>query len=398
MSINREIWPRVSPWSKGPHSRRPPLFFRIKESDVSVVKSVFWLSFLVVLYTYIGYPLILSAWRFLGKKRVRKGAVLPSVSVIVAVYNEEGNIERKLKNLFDLDYPASLLEIIISSDGSTDQTEARVTRWQERHPNGPSLLLLTAPTHVGKAAALNRAVAHARGELLVFTDARQRLDRRAVALLATNFADDQVGAVSGELILMERPEGEGAAGVGLYWRYEKWLRKMESDVDSTLGATGAIYAVRKSLYEPIPAETILDDVLIPMQVVFRGYRTVFEPKARAYDFIAKGAGSEFVRKVRTLSGNYQLLWEVGPLWSWKKNRVFFQYFSHKVARLAVPFMLMLLMLSNLFLMQGVYFVFFWLQVAWYGLAILGGMSYGKVYPKTTPSAVSGAEAERGPAR
>lgn len=355
---------------------------------MSSFKFIFWLSFFVILYTYIGYPLVLSAWRSLGKKRVRKEEILPSVSVIVAVYNEERVIEGKLKNLFDLDYPASRLEIIVSSDGSTDETEMKVNRWQARHPNGPPLLLLTAPAHVGKAAALNRAAAHARGEILLFTDARQWLDRNAVKALVSNFADERIGAVSGELILMDRPGGDGAVGVGLYWRYEKWLRKMESDVDSMLGATGAIYAIRKALYDPIPAETILDDVLIPMQAVFKGYRTVFEPKALAYDFIAKRTGSEFVRKVRTLSGNYQLLWEINTLWSWRRNRVFFQYFSHKVARLIVPFMLVLLLFSNLFLMQGIYFIFFWLQVAWYGLALLGGMSHGKAHPKTTSSVAS----------
>lgn len=350
---------------------------------MSLVKFVFWLSFFVILYTYVGYPLVLSGWRSLRRQKVKKREILPSVSVIVAAYNEERVIERKLKNLFGLDYPASLLEIIVSSDGSTDQTEAKVSRWKEQYPNGPSLLLLTAPAHVGKAAALNRAVAHARGEILVFTDARQTLDRKAAAALVSNFADDRVGAVSGELILVDRPGGEGASGVGLYWRYEKWLRKMESDVDSMLGATGAIYAIRKSLYDPIPAETILDDVLIPMQAVFKGYRTVFEPNALAYDFIAKRTENEFARKVRTLAGNYQLLWGIDTLWSWRKNRVFFQYFSHKVARLVVPFMLMLLLFSNLFLMQGVYLVFLWLQIVWYGLALLGGVSNGKVDPKTT---------------
>lgn len=350
---------------------------------MSVLKFVFWLSFFVIIYTYIGYPLLLSAWRSLRKKRVQKGEILPSVSVIVAVFNEERVIERKLKNLLDLNYPASHLEIIVSSDGSTDQTEAKVSRWQERHPNGPALLLLTAPNHIGKAAALNRAVSHARGEILLFTDARQLLDRNAVLELVSNFADDRVGAVSGELILMDRPGGQEAAGIGLYWRYEKWLRKMESDIDSMLGATGAIYAVRKALYDPISSETILDDVLIPMQAVFKGYRTVFEPNALAYDFVAKRTENEFARKVRTLAGNYQLLWSIDALWSWKRNRVFFQFFSHKVARLVVPFMLMLLLFSNLFLMQGVYLVFLWLQLAWYGLALLGGVSNGKVDPKTT---------------
>ncbi|MBI3802506.1 MAG: glycosyltransferase family 2 protein [Nitrospirae bacterium] len=317
------------------------------------------------------------------RKQVRKESMLPSVSVILAVYNEEKLIEQKLRNLFELEYPSSLLQIIVSSDGSEDQTEAKVACWQEAHQDGPVLMLLTAPAHVGKAAALNRAVAHAWGEVVVFIDARQILDRNAILHLVSNFADERVGAVSGELILMDRPGGKGVVSVGLYWRYEKWLRKMESDVDSMLGATGAIYALRRSLYDPIPTETILDDVLIPMQAVFRGYRVVFEPKALAYDFVPRRAESEFLRKVRTLAGNYQLLWEVGALWSLKKNRLFFQFFSHKVARLLVPFMLILLLLSNLFLTQGIYFIFLLLQLVWYSLALLGGMSYAKVDPKTS---------------
>ncbi|MDC4227921.1 MAG: glycosyltransferase [Candidatus Manganitrophus sp.] len=193
---------------------------------MSLVKFVFWLSFFVILYTYIGYPLVLSGWRSLRKQKVQKREILPSVSVIVAVYNEERVIERKLKNLFDLNYPASLLEIIVSSDGSTDQTEAKVSRWKEQYPNGPSLLLLTAPAHIGKAAALNRAVAHARGEILLFTDARQLLDRNAASALVSNFADDRVGAVSGELILMigreaRRRRGSGCTG-GTRSGFEKW--------------------------------------------------------------------------------------------------------------------------------------------------------------------------------
>src|SRR5581483_785470 len=219
--------------------------------------------------------------------------------------------------------------------------------------SAPAIRLMAGPAHVGKAAALNRAVEHARGEIILFSDARQILDRKALLKLAANFNDPEVGAASGELVLVDRPGGTGVVGVGLYWRYEKWLRKMESDIDSMLGATGALYAMRKSLYRPIPADTILDDVLIPMQAVFEGYRIVFEPEAMAYDFVPHRPETEFVRKVRTLAGNYQLLWENGAFWSPKKNRLFFQYFSHKVARLAVPFLMIVLFFSNLFLLQGI---------------------------------------------
>lgn len=349
-----------------------------------MLKFVFWFSFFSILYTYLGYPLILSVWHRFKKKEVLKGSHFPSVSIVVAAYNEEKVIERKLRNLCELNYPAELFEIIISSDGSTDQTEEKVSLWRERRlsSNGPGIVLLTG-THAGKAAALNRAVEHARGEIILFTDARQLLEAEAIQHLISNFIDPEVGAVSGELILMKRPGGDGAVGVGLYWRYEKWLRKMESEIDSMLGATGALYAIRRDLYRPIPSDTILDDVLIPMQVVFQGYRIVFEPEALVYDFVSKRTHNEFVRKVRTLTGNYQLLWENRAFWSLKKNRVFFQYFSHKVARLIVPFLMVVLFLSNFFLLQGFYLIFLFMQLLWYGLALLGGISHGKMDPKAS---------------
>lgn len=349
---------------------------------------IFWFSFFSIFYTYMGYPLILPVWRRIKRRGIKKGERLPSVSMILAVYNEEKLIERKLKNLLDLDYPASLLEVIVTSDGSTDQTEEKVLRVQQEWAASslspkPLLRLIAAPGHVGKAAALNRAVEHAGGEILLFSDARQIVDRNAVLKLVSNFSDPEVGAASGELVLVDRPGGKGVAGVGLYWRYEKWLRKMESDIDSMLGATGALYAIRKSLYRPIPPDTILDDVLIPMQAVFEGYRIVFEPEAVAYDFVPNRPQTEFVRKVRTLAGNYQLLWENKMFWSPKKNRVFFQYFSHKAARLVVPFLLVGLFLSNLFLLKGFYLVFLFLQLVWYGLALIGGVSYEKIDAKVS---------------
>ena len=346
-----------------------------------MLKFIFWLSFLTVFYTFFGYPMVLSAWRALRGKTIRKGRIFPSVSMVIAVYNEEKVIERKLANLLRLEYPPSLLEIILSSDGSTDRTEERIARWMEKSSGAPPVRLLKSSAHAGKAAALNRGVEHARGEIVLFSDARQLLDSISVLKLVSNFADPEVGAASGELILLERKNGEAAVGIGLYWRYEKWLRKMESEIDSTLGATGALYAIRKGLYEPIPADTILDDVLIPMRIVFKGYRAVFEPEARAYDLLSSRTRNEFVRKVRTLAGNYQLLWEVGALWSPKKNRLFFQYFSHKVARLIAPFMLVLLFFCNFFLLQGFYLVFLILQIIWYGLALWGGMSHEKAHAK-----------------
>jgi hypothetical protein len=196
----------------------------------------------------------------------------------------------------------------------------------------------------------------ASGEVVVLADARQRFDDQAIRMLVANFADPRVGAVSGELVFeAERPDGESQQGVGLYWRCEKAIRRWESLFDSTVGATGAIYAVRKSLIERMPDDTILDDVEMPMSVVRQGARVIFEPRAIAYDRLAISAVQEFVRKERTIAGTCQLLWRDRWMWSPARNRLWVQTVSHKAVRLASPLCHAALLTANLWLLDEAFY-------------------------------------------
>src|SRR5262249_10337365 len=251
--------------------------------------------------------------------------------------------------------------------------------------------LAYSPHHAGKAVALNRALRRAKGEIIVFADVRQTFSQDAIRRLVPNFADDTVGAVSGELLLMDESQREASTEVGLYWRYEKAIRAMESEIHSIAGATGAIYAIRRSLYRDLPENTILDDVLTPLQIVLADQRAVFEPEAKAYDVVACCAISEYGRKVRTLCGNYQLVAYLPQAVLPWRNPIFLQFVSHKLGRLLVPWALLTLFVTNLFMVRGIYAVTFLLQVLWYGFAA-GGYFLSK--REAPPSIVIEQESER----
>lgn len=343
-----------------------------------MMKIIFWLSALIIFYTYIGYPIVIALWARLRARAVTRSEYTPRISIVIAAYNEEAHIAAKLASCFALDYPASLLEIIIASDGSTDNTDEIVRAHTIENNN---LTLLRIP-HAGKAAALNAAIAKVRGDIVIFTDARQPLDGNVARRLAANFADQSVGAVSGELVFIDEADRPHMGGVGLYWRYEKWLRRAEARVHSICGATGALYAIRRELLAPLPAGLILDDVLIPMRAVLAGYRIAFDGSAYAYDRIAADTDAEFVRKVRTLYGNYQLLALEPRLLSMRANPIFLQFFSHKICRLLAAPALVALLLSNLFLTEGLYLLLLAAQLGWYLLALCGWLI-------TTPSKPAG---------
>lgn len=325
---------------------------------------LFWISLGVIFYTYFGYPLLLWVGASLFRKRHERRDGFPSVSMVVAAWNEEGLIRKKIENLLSQNYPKGKIELIIVSDGSTDRTNEILKEFA-------SLIRYDAfEEHRGKAAALNKGVELARGEIIVFADVRQEFEPDAVKNLAANFADKTVGSVSGELVLRDQSNAVGEA-IDFYWNYEKWIRNKESCIDSMVGATGAIYAIRKGLYRPIPSDTILDDVLIPMQIVLVGYRAVFEPTAIAYDRKVTHYQAELRRKIRTLAGNYQILLLCPALLNPFRNRLFFFYLSHKILRLLIPFFLIFLLTANLFL-SGVFYRFFLMvQLAAYCLGIAG---------------------------
>jgi cellulose synthase/poly-beta-1,6-N-acetylglucosamine synthase-like glycosyltransferase len=326
---------------------------------------VYWVSLLTVGYTYFGYPFAILLLSKLRHKSIEKAPTSPTVSVIVAARNEAKCIRAKIENLLTMDYPREKVQIIVVSDGSTDGTDDVVRNFAA---HGVVLLSLDRPN--GKAAAINQAVRLATGDVLMFCDARQLVDSHAMTALVGCLADSTVGSVSGELYL------DDASGPGAYWKYEKAIRHAESKFDSVPGVTGALHATRRELFCPIPADLLLDDMFTPLQIVMQGYRVVFEPAAKAYDREVD-AKNEFRRKARTLAGNYQLLAVLPGLLNPMKNRIFWQFFSHKVLRLVCPFALLSLLAANVILAlrpaPEVFYYWFTLvlQLSAYGLAALG---------------------------
>ncbi|HXP44189.1 MAG TPA: glycosyltransferase family 2 protein [Candidatus Acidoferrales bacterium] len=326
---------------------------------------IFWAATLVIAYTYLGYAAWLWVRAQLSPWPVRRAPAEPGVSVVMVVRNEEQVLESKLRNLLDLDYPPESCQIVVVSDGSTDRTEAILCQ----HLHNPRMHVVMNQVSRGKASGLNDALAWVQGEIVVFTDARQKIEPGALRILLENFADSEVGCVSGELMLGDPGAGETGQGMGLYWRIEKYIRELEAASGSVVGATGALYAVRRGLLTGLPEGTILDDVYIPLQVVRQGRRVVFEPRARAWDSPDLGGGLEFARKVRTLSGNYQLV-QLMPWVLSGQNPVLLRFVSHKLLRLVVPFALAAMLISSLWLRAPLYRLALVLQLAFYGLALL----------------------------
>jgi cellulose synthase/poly-beta-1,6-N-acetylglucosamine synthase-like glycosyltransferase len=363
---------------------------------------LFWASTALIFYVYAGYPLMLALWaravrgrqgtpgterdQIAGFATAGTGAEVdpwsdyavahddsaPGVSIIIAIRNEAHRLAARIENLLSLDYTGAR-QIIVVSDGSTDDPARALAG------TAADVELICLPPG-GKAAALNAGVARARHDILVFADARQTFARDALRQLVAHFDDPAVGAVSGELLLdaeqaadADADDSSVAEGVGMYWRYEKALRRMESVVGSTLGATGAIYALRRSLWRPLPADTLLDDVLAPMRAVLAGYKVVFEERAKAFDRASRDAASESRRKIRTLAGNIQLLWLEPRLLIPFVNPVWLQYVSHKLGRLVVPYALMTLFAASLVLASEhwVYALALVGQSAFYLLAAYG---------------------------
>lgn len=337
------------------------------------MKWTFWVAAATIGYAYVGYAVWLwlrSRW---APRPVRRGGAEPAVSAVMVVRNEESVIARKLENLLTLDYPPKKMEVVVVSDGSSDGTAAIL----EGFGGNPRVRTLLKPVSQGKALGLNDGIKLASGEILLFTDARQAIEPAALRLLVENFADPAVGCVSGELMLGDPASGETGKGMGLYWRVEKKIRELESASGSVAGATGALYCARRDLLEPLPEGTILDDVLLPMQVVRQGARVVFDSRARAWDSPDLGESREFSRKVRTLSGNYQLL-QLAPWLLSSKNPIRFQFVSHKLSRLAVPFALVALLVASLCLPQPFYRAVLGAQLAFYALSLaaLAGVKIG----------------------
>jgi len=329
------------------------------------VRIVFWLSIAGILYTYAGYPVI--AW-MLARLRPRPWTVnpiSPSVSIVLAVHNGAALLPRKIEHLLGLDYP-NIKEIILVSDGSTDGTAELLASRQD-----PRLTTVILEEHVGKAVAVNAGVAKATADLILFVDIRPEIAPGAIRQLVGNFADPKVGCVAGELILRKDCHDETSAAVtGVYWRYEKWIRTCESICGSPVGVYGGFYAIRRELAVPQPPGMILDDMFEPLSIIRQGYRSVVDQRAYVCDTWPVKIGEEFHRKVRTLAGNFQLF-QLAPWTLTPRNPVLFQLVSHKVMRLVVPYLVILLLISTLALSGHslVFAAFAALQIFFWSIAV-----------------------------
>jgi poly-beta-1,6-N-acetyl-D-glucosamine synthase len=312
---------------------------------------VFWLCLMLLTHTYAGYV----AWLWIAsrfwKVPLEVHPHVPSVTVMIAVRDEENALPHRLASLRRLDYESSLLQIIIASDGSSDGTPKILVG------NSDLIVPLILQNQQGKAAALNEAARLATGDILVFFDVRQEIDSDAILQLVQPFSDLTVGAVSGSLVIEEKDE-ERTGALGAYWQWEKRIRALESDSGSMIGTTGAIYAMRRELYTPMPLGTILDDVFLPMHVALRGKRVIFQPRAIVRDAFSTRKGTEFSRRVRTLTGNFQLVriapWLVSP-----RNPLLFRFVSHKLLRLVSPFLMLVIFVASAY------------SDAWFYKAVLG---------------------------
>lgn len=364
---------------------------------VLILEIAFWLAAAVVAYTYLGYPTIVT---FLARRFARPhttAPITPTVTIIIPAYNEAGVIAQKLDNTLALNYPADRRQVIVVTDGSTDGTERIAAAYADR-----GVQVLHQPQRQGKPAAMNRGAATATGEVLVFTDANTLLTQDSLHHLVSHFADPAVAAVSGEKQVLPQTGsterlGESfvslsrttrrtelaevgslaAQGEGLYWRYESYLKRCDSALSSVMGAAGELFAVRRSRFQPPPADTLLDDFYLSLSLVRDGWRVVYEPQAIAREAGSPDLRSEWVRRRRNAAGGFQAMSRLLPLLDPRRGRIAFQYLSHRVLRWAVaPGLLLLLLPLNLSLLPTgrlLYWIFASGQIFFY-LAALAGLS------------------------
>lgn len=316
-----------------------------------VMEWLFFICLLIPLYVYFGYPALLILVTSIRKRSVHKNPKhIPTVTVIIPAYNEENIIEEKIQNTLALNYPQDLVEIIVVSDGSTDRTEEIVRRYEDR------IRLLPLPRS-GKVFALNQAVAHAHGDLIAFTDANALIHEDAIMHLANNFADPKIGCVCGNQKYTVRSGGDSASrGEGLYWRYDKFIKKLETRAGNAIAADGSIYAIRRKLYVPIEDPTQVDDHAISVRVIPQGYRLIFEPQAVSFEDPPDSIEQEFRRKIRNTMITARAVFLLRDTWKpWRTGFYAIEVLSHKVLRYLVPFFLLIAFVANIFLLDKSWF-------------------------------------------
>lgn len=328
---------------------------------------VFWLSIAGIGYIYVGYPLLIWACgRFWGTELDREPWT-GSISVVLVAHNAAQHLLEKLDSILASDCADQICEVLVGSDGSTDATVRTVNSYPDDR-----VQVVDFGEQRGKPACLNDLIPQCTSDIVVLTDARRPLHPEAISRMAAVFADVRVAAVSGELV-HRGPNDESPAGsIGVYQRYERWIRRNESRFRSVPGVTGALYAIRRNVFRAVPTDAVLDDVVLPMQLVSRGYHCAFEPDAIAWDQLSESPEDESIRKRRTIAGCAQLL-HLKPGWlSPHTNQIWWEFMSHRIARLASPLLLLCAAIANFALIgHGVYAELAAFQILLYLLAFLG---------------------------
>lgn len=301
---------------------------------------LFWACVGFIVYTYAGYPALLALLAKLRPRPLRQDSHTPAITLLIAAYNEEACLAAKLENSLALDYPAERLQILVAADGSSDGTTAIAGQFA-----GRGVELSYRPERQGKMAAINRAMRLARGDIVVFSDANNLYDAHALRELARPFADPTVGAVSGAKSIIA---GDGALGdsEGLYWRYESFIKKQETQLGTCTGVSGEILAIRRNLFSAPPANIINDDFYIALHLIRQGYRVIYAPAARSFERVSPSAGDEITRRTRIIRGRYQAIALARTLLPWRQPLVVWQVVSHKFARPLIPLAMVGALLAN----------------------------------------------------
>lgn len=333
-----------------------------------MLEIIFFLFLFIIFYVYFGYPLIILLIAAINKKTVQINENFePTVSLIIAAYNEEDIIEEKLKNSLSLDYPKDKLEIVVFSDASTDRTNELVNRYQDK-----GIILIQLSERKGKTAGQNLAVNHAKGEIIIFSDANAVYRKEAIRKIVRNFSDRSVGCVCGELVYYNEDKSLIGDAENVYWDYEKFIKRQENQAASILGANGSIYAVRKKLFVPLP-EDMISDFIEPFKIIEQDYRVIYEPEALSFEQSTTNFNEEYRRKKRIINRSfYSLLYYKTFLNPIKYPLLSFQLISHKLLRWLIPIYLPIIFIVNLFLLNSLFFqITIGLQIIFYAIAILG---------------------------
>ncbi len=331
--------------------------------------TLFWLSIALVIYTYAGYPALLALLARFFHKEVIRQPIIPSVTLLIAAYNEESIIAKKLENSLALDYPHEKLQILVTADGSDDRTPDIV-----REFSAQGVELCFEPPRRGKMAAINRAIPHARGDIVIFSDANNMYDESTLRELIAPFGDPTVGAVTGIKVIAK---GDGVLGEseGLYWKYESFIKTKETRLGTSIGAMGEIFAIRRNLFEAPPDAVINDDFFMAMRLLRRGHRIIYNPRARSVERVSVTAGDEMARRARIVAGRYQSLALARDLLPWRNPLTMWQVISHKYLRPLVPLAMIAALVSNLWLaVRGIGWLWrmvFAGQAGFYLLALVG---------------------------